>query len=147
MGGERTFGHLSEEGAGYRWLDCALAVKTALAAKDLYRASGSVVRSVFNIMADVFNGGANPGGVFSSPLVGSTVIPVSCVPAVVACHPSNKPHETERSGHTYSPALACPVAKQDCVNCHMPKLEIPGSHFKFSDHWIRIAKAESDYPE
>lgn len=68
-------------------------------------------------------------------------------PKCLACHPSSKPHDRKKSGQRSSPVSACPVAKKGCVTCHMPKLEIPGSHFKFSDHWIRIAKAESDYPE
>jgi len=62
----------------------------------------------------------------------------------LACHPGNAPAKTLESGQV---ALPCPKFKKDCVACHMPKLEIPGSHFKFSDHWIRIAKANSTYPE
>ena len=62
----------------------------------------------------------------------------------LACHPGSAPRKTLESGQV---ALPCPIAKQDCVTCHMPKLEIDGSHFKFSDHWIRVVKANSDYPE
>jgi hypothetical protein len=29
----------------------------------------------------------------------------------------------------------------------MPKLEIPGSHFRFTDHEIRIVKANEKYPD
>jgi Cytochrome c554 and c-prime len=43
-------------------------------------------------------------------------------------------------------AKACPVAKDQCASCHMPKLELPGAHFKFSDHRIRIVKANEPYP-
>jgi len=46
-----------------------------------------------------------------------------------------------------SPASACPVAKANCTSCHMPKIEVPGIHFKFSDHWIRVVKETSAYPE
>lgn len=35
---------------------------------------------------------------------------------------------------------ACPVGRQLCVACHMPKVGIEGSHFKFTDHRIRIVK-------
>ena len=37
-------------------------------------------------------------------------------------------------------AAACPVSKQKCTTCHMPKIELPGGHVKFTDHWIRIVK-------
>ena len=43
-------------------------------------------------------------------------------------------------------AKLCPVAKANCTSCHMPKVEIPGSHFKFSDHQIRIARPGDPYP-
>jgi hypothetical protein len=29
----------------------------------------------------------------------------------------------------------------------MPKIEIPGSHHKFSDHQIRIVRVNEKYPE
>jgi hypothetical protein len=41
----------------------------------------------------------------------------------------------------------CSVAKANCASCHMPKLEIPGSHFRFTDHEIRIVKANEKYPD
>jgi hypothetical protein len=37
-------------------------------------------------------------------------------------------------------APACPVGKQKCTTCHMPKIELPGAHGKFTDHWIRVVK-------
>jgi hypothetical protein len=43
-------------------------------------------------------------------------------------------------------AKACPTAKSNCASCHMPKLELPGSHNKFTDHQIRIVKANEKYP-
>jgi hypothetical protein len=53
-----------------------------------------------------------------------------------ACHLSNS-GETKTSARS---ASACPVAKQNCVTCHMPKTDVPEMHFKFTDHWIRIVK-------
>lgn len=44
-------------------------------------------------------------------------------------------------------ALRCKVARADCVSCHMPKIEIPGSHHQFTDHNIRIARANAPYPD
>jgi len=43
-------------------------------------------------------------------------------------------------------APACPVSKQQCTSCHMPKIELPGGHGKFTDHWIRIVKAGEPTP-
>ena len=44
-------------------------------------------------------------------------------------------------------AKVCRTATEKCVNCHMPKYEIPGSHNLFSDHWIRVVKAGEAYPD
>jgi hypothetical protein len=41
---------------------------------------------------------------------------------------------------------ACPVSKQQCTTCHMPKIELPGAHDKFTDHWIRIVKPGEAIP-
>lgn len=56
-------------------------------------------------------------------------------PKCLACHAGGKPA-----------AKACPVSKDKCVSCHMPKLELPGAHYKFTDHRIRIVKANEPYP-
>jgi hypothetical protein len=60
----------------------------------------------------------------------------------LACHVSSlKEAKTkERS------ANACPVARAECVKCHMPKVEIQGTHAKFTDHWIRIPRADGSIP-
>jgi len=50
-------------------------------------------------------------------------------PKCQACHGGGKPG-----------AKACPVSKSKCASCDMPKLELPGAHYKFSDHRIRIVK-------
>ena len=44
-------------------------------------------------------------------------------------------------------ARACKTATSNCVSCHMPKIEIPGSHHAFTDHQIRIVRANAPYPE
>jgi hypothetical protein len=51
----------------------------------------------------------------------------------VACHKSG--------------AHVCRVATKDCVTCHMPRLELPGAHKKFTDHRIRVVKANEPYPD
>jgi hypothetical protein len=45
-----------------------------------------------------------------------------------------------------STGKSCPVAGERCVSCHMPKVELPGAHFKFTDHRIRIARQGEAYP-
>jgi len=57
----------------------------------------------------------------------------------LACHnaASVQPRTAEK---------ACPVAKDKCVSCHMPKVELPGSHSIFRDHDIRIVHAGDPYP-
>jgi hypothetical protein len=42
---------------------------------------------------------------------------------------------------------ACPVSTKECVACHMPKVRPPNLHSDFTDHWIRIAKRGSPYPD
>jgi len=53
-----------------------------------------------------------------------------------ACHLTSRDQvkNAERS------AAPCPVSKQNCTTCHMPKIDLPGAHGKFTDHWIRIVK-------
>ena len=44
-----------------------------------------------------------------------------------------------------SPGMKCLVADVKCVTCHMPKVEVPGSHFQFTDHRIRIVRPGEPY--
>lgn len=47
---------------------------------------------------------------------------------------------------TSSGSKSCPVANEGCISCHMPKVELPGAHFQFTDHRIRIVKPGEHYP-
>ncbi len=75
---------------------------------------------------------------------------ISCV----ACH--NPHNEVVRNTAAYDPkcqachgsqAKSCPVGKRDCVSCHMPQIELPGAHRTFTDHQIRIVRANEPYPK
>jgi hypothetical protein len=44
-------------------------------------------------------------------------------------------------------AKRCRVSGTECVKCHMPKIEIPTLHYSFTDHQIRIQRADGRYPE
>jgi hypothetical protein len=67
-----------------------------------------------------------------------------------ACHRSAESLKSEKVAKAeidnHRTAKACTVAAKQCVTCHMPKIEIPGSHFQFTDHRIRIAKAGEPFP-
>jgi len=47
---------------------------------------------------------------------------------------------------TLDTPVVCKVGKQACVSCHMPKIEIPGMHSGFTDHWIRIQARSASHP-
>jgi hypothetical protein len=55
----------------------------------------------------------------------------------VACH--------SRAGK--ASAKLCKAGSANCVTCHMPRLELPGAHQKFTDHRIRIVRANEAYPD
>jgi Cytochrome c554 and c-prime len=57
----------------------------------------------------------------------------------LACHQS-------KPGADAMTTRMCKVGKRDCASCHMPKIEIPGAHFLFTDHRIRIARPGEPYP-
>ena len=60
----------------------------------------------------------------------------------LACHLS----DSKQAKTVERAAPACPVSRQQCVTCHMPKIELPGMHSKFTDHWIRVVKPDEPVP-
>jgi hypothetical protein len=77
--------------------------------------------------------------------------------ACVACHDPHGPLSKDSSSYDSKcqqchlavnvRAKICPVSKRDCITCHMPKVDVPGLHYPFTDHRIRIAKAGEKYPD
>jgi predicted CXXCH cytochrome family protein len=61
----------------------------------------------------------------------------------LGCHRSRSSAET---AHDHPPAV-CNVSTNNCVSCHMPKYEMPGMQFKFTDHFIRIVHKGEPYPD
>jgi hypothetical protein len=57
------------------------------------------------------------------------------------CHTRSGDHPT-----TARLIAGCKVGTKDCVTCHMPKIEVPGTHTTFTDHWIRIDRGNA-YPD
>ncbi len=99
----------------------------------------------------VFNVRFQPYRLVNSKCYDTNDARLSCT----ACHDPHGPLETNAASYDarctacHSAALqtkTCPVAKANCVTCHMPKVELPGAHARFSDHQIRIARAGEPYP-
>lgn len=59
------------------------------------------------------------------------------------CHVTRTPAKPDPT----HPGKPCPVGTKDCVTCHMPKYELPGGHFKFTDHDIRVVRPGAPYPD
>ena len=59
----------------------------------------------------------------------------------IACHSKG---QVDPAGP--SKVSICPTGKAQCTVCHMPKYKLPGGHFEFTDHQIRIVRSNSDYP-
>ena len=78
----------------------------------------------------------------------------------ISCSACHDPHEAPRTDARYydakcgachgtaaqAKAKPCPVRRNDCVTCHMPKVEIPQSHFSFADHRIRVVRKNEPFP-
>ncbi len=53
----------------------------------------------------------------------------------LSCHRSS----TKQVADAQRSQKPCPIATKNCTNCHMPKVEIPYMHKKFTDHKIQLA--------
>jgi len=62
------------------------------------------------------------------------------------CHVTDSEHAKKMGTTETSGPRSCPVAMEKCDSCHMPRVEIPGTHFKFTDHRIRIVRPGAPYP-
>jgi hypothetical protein len=40
----------------------------------------------------------------------------------------------------------CHTGQKECVTCHMPKVALPGAHYAFADHQIRVVRPGDPYP-
>jgi hypothetical protein len=63
----------------------------------------------------------------------------------LACHSFSPSSIRLAAGAPQAPKV-CPKATGNCVSCHMPKYDAPGMHAKFTDHFIRIVRANELYP-
>lgn len=125
-------------------------------AEDMSELCGSCHRTWSHIAANGPRGINNvrfqPYRLTNSKCYDATDPRISCT----ACHDPHGPVDTVASHYdakctachaaTNAGAKVCRVAKQDCSSCHMPKLELPGAHAKFTDHQIRVYRAGAPYP-
>ena len=65
----------------------------------------------------------------------------------LSCHSIKGSEKVSAMGTSPDPAPACKVGTKDCVSCHMQKVAPPQAHFKFTDHYIRIVKEGTPYPD
>ncbi|MGD0359444.1 MAG: multiheme c-type cytochrome [Bryobacteraceae bacterium] len=71
-----------------------------------------------------------------------------------ACHDPHASISRDEAGydraclacHASKPRKSCPVAKSNCVGCHMPNVTLSEGHAVFIDHQIRIARPGDPYP-
>jgi len=129
-------------------------------------------RSVEDVMAMPGRGGINnvrfqPYRIFNSPCY-SDDRRISCT----ACHDPHRPlkleptfydskctachQEPKAAAGSAAPVAASaeraaspsphPAGTTKCVTCHMPKIELEGSHFQFTDHHIRVVRPGEPYP-
>jgi hypothetical protein len=153
---ERCHGSTENHLAGLKKGDAQLATMKRLGAgttEDISNFCGQCHRTWAEIAAGGQHGIVDirfqPYGLATSKCYDTEDPRISCV----ACH---NPHEqVDREDVRYdakcqachsrggkAAAKLCSVAKNNCVSCHMPKLELPGAHYKFTDHDIRITKAK-----
>jgi Cytochrome c3 len=80
----------------------------------------------------------------------------------VACHNPHAPLQTAASAYDKAclschvvagekktasrMAASCPVGTKDCASCHMPKVDVPEMHYRFTDHRIRVVHSGEGYP-
>ena len=63
-------------------------------------------------------------------------------PKCLACHASSN----RAASLPPADAKQCPVAKENCASCHMPRVTLPDGHMTFADHEIRVVKPGDAYP-
>lgn len=63
--------------------------------------------------------------------------------ACLRCHASG----TAGGPRAKAQQPACPVAQSRCTSCHMPKFDVGGMHYEFTDHDIRVVKANAPFPD
>lgn len=154
---EATREHLAAmaKGSGQPAVPAGLAMLRDLSAEQASNFCGRCHRTWSDVVVhesyDIGNVRFQPYRLWSSRCYDPDDARISCL----ACHdphiePSANSVEYDSKcqachGGAKAGAKSCPVSKNDCVSCHMPKTELPGAHFKFTDHRIRIVKPNEPF--
>jgi Cytochrome c554 and c-prime len=154
---EATEEHLAAlvEGSGKPVVPAALAKLRDLSAEQAANFCGRCHRTWSDVVVhedyDIGNVRFQPYRLWSSRCYDPDDARISCL----ACHdphiePSTRLADYDAKcqschGGGKPGAKACRVSKHNCASCHMPKTEIPGAHFKFTDHRIRVVKANERF--
>lgn len=107
------------------------------------------------------NGPHGPGNVRFQPYRLANSKCYDAVDRRISCVGCHNPHEALNRDrvsydskclacHTaglHEKAKVCKVSTKNCVECHMPTVEPPQSHWPFTDHNIRVVRAGDRYPE
>lgn len=72
--------------------------------------------------------------------------PVAYDSACLACHASNGTSAGRSAKARLKSGKVCHTGKEGCVTCHMPKVALPGAHYDFADHQIRVVRPGDPYP-
>jgi len=65
----------------------------------------------------------------------------------LVCHTVQSRKNARPNSTDQGSAISCKVATKDCVSCHMQKIGLVQTHFKFTDHYIRVVKSGAAYPK
>ena len=133
----------------------------ALAPMDMVDFCGSCHRTTQDVLQtgirDIRNIRFQPYRLENSKCYDPTDLRITCV----ACHDPHRELSTVTEGYDnkclachrgtgkqveHATIHACPKATHGCVNCHMRKLPLPGVHYSFTDHFIRIYRDGERYP-
>jgi hypothetical protein len=63
----------------------------------------------------------------------------------LACHAKGPKDQSATMAPT-GEASGCPVSRERCVSCHMPRYQVSQLHASFTDHFIRIVRPGDPYP-
>jgi hypothetical protein len=126
-----------------------------LSAEELSNFCGQCHRSFETVVRDRLRGEINvrfqPYRLANSKCFDGSDSRIGCV----ACHDPHREVVHDRGFYdakcltchaAATNAKTCPVAKSGCVSCHMPEVSLPGGHQKFTDHTIRVVRANERYP-
>ncbi len=154
--------HITAMRAG-RWKDTAILNPRKKTPEDLVDFCGSCHRTWLTVQTMQVRGVNNvrfqPYRLENSHCWDGMDARISCL----ACHNPHRPrvrevafydskclschHQRGTPAARKSDAPVCPVSTKGCVSCHMPKYELPGGHFKFTDHQIRVVRTGEPYPD